>query len=166
MGDPSRMRRLELALAVIAITLAATLLWPRHAWSPPSPYCRGAPPLAGIYHSDRLHVRDRCVVATGLVTRVKYEQYDGDVHLDLRTDDTRLLAAGQDELVVEVIPQDRAVVAIPDVGARVTVVGPWVDDREHGWREIHPAWWISAGRIVPASEAELRAEQSLLRDGR
>ena len=160
------MRRLEIALAAVALALAFALLWPRHAWSPPSPYCRGGPPLAGIYHSDRLHVRDRCVVAAGVVTRVKYEMYDGDVHLDLRTDDARLLANGQDALVVEVIPQDRAVVPIPDVGARVTVVGPWVDDQEHGWREIHPAWWISAGRIVPASAAELRAEQALLRDGR
>ena len=160
------MRRLEIALALLALALAWALLWPRHAWSPPSPYCRTGPPLLGIYHSDRLHVRDRCVVAAGVVTRVKFETYDGDVHFDLRTDDTRLLEKGQDDLVVEVIPQDRSVVPIPDVGARVTVVGPWVDDREHGWREIHPAWWISSGRVVPASDAELRAERILLRDER
>jgi len=160
------MRRLEIVLALVGIALVVGLVWPRHAWSPPSPYCRDGPPLAGIYHSDRLHVRDRCVVATGVVTRVKFETYDGDVHLDLRPSDERLLDAGQQDLVVEVIPQDRAVVAIPDVGANVTVVGPWVDDREHGWREIHPAWWISSGRVVPASEAELQAERTLLRDGR
>lgn len=111
-------------------------------------------------------MRDRCVVAAGVVTRVKFETYDGDVHFDLRTDEPRLLDKGQDDLVVEVIPQDRSVVPIPDVGTRVTVVGPWVDDREHGWREIHPAWWISSGRVVPASDAELRAERTLLRDER
>ena len=48
---------------------------------------------------------------------MKFEEFDGDVHVDLRTDDG-------EKLVVEVIPQDRGVVPIPDTGARVTVVGP------------------------------------------
>jgi hypothetical protein len=160
------MRRVELLLVLLAIVFVAALVWPRHAWSPPSPYCRSGSPLAGVYHEDRLHIRERCVVAAGVVTRVKFEEYDGDVHVDLRTDDKRLLAAGQEDLVVEVIPQDRALVPIPDVGARVTVVGPWVDDLEHDWREVHPAWWISSGRIVPASQAELDAERKLLRGSR
>jgi hypothetical protein len=43
------------------------------------------------------------------------------------------------------------------------VVGPWVDDTAHGWNEIHPAWWISAGRIQPASADELRRVDRLLR---
>jgi hypothetical protein len=63
-----------------------------------------------------------------------------------------------------VIPQDRTRVPIPDQGARITVVGPWVDDLEHGWREVHPAWWISSGRIVPAAPQELDAVRGLLRD--
>ena len=50
---------------------------------------------------------------------MKFEEFDGDVHVGLRTDD------GQ-ALVVEMIPQDRAVVSIPDTGARITVVGPSV----------------------------------------
>jgi hypothetical protein len=66
---------------------------------------------------------------------------------------------------VEVIPQDRGVVPIPDTGARVTVVGPHVWDTAHDWPEIHPAWWISSGRIVPASNRELTRVESLLRDG-
>jgi hypothetical protein len=144
--------------------MGVSLAWPRHAWSPPSPYCRDGPPLAGVYHSNRLHVRDRCVVATGVVTRVVFEKYDGDVHVSLRPDDPRLLGDGDDSLVVEVIPQDRAVVPIPAVASRVTVVGPWVDDLEHGWREVHPAWWISGGRLVPASVHELEAVRALLRD--
>jgi hypothetical protein len=158
-------RRLEIALVLLAAALTAALLWPHGAWSPPSPYCHSGPVLAGVYHSERLHVRDRCVVAAGVVTRVKFEKYDGDVHLDLAPDDRRLLG-GRDELVVEVLPQDRATVPIPAEGTRVTVVGPWVDDVEHGWREIHPAWWISSGRLVPATPPELEAVERLLRSER
>jgi hypothetical protein len=51
---------------------------------------------------------------------------------------------------------------VPAEGARIQVVGPWVEDTQHGWNEIHPAWWVSAGEIEPASEAELRAAQRLL----
>ena len=158
------MRRLELVLGLLVIVLGVSLAWPRHAWSPPSPYCRHGPTLAGVYHTDRLRVRERCVVATGVVTRVVFEEYDGDVHVSLRPDDPRLLGDGDGSLVVEVIPQDRGVVPIPAVDTRVTVVGPWVDDLEHGWREVHPAWWISAGRLVPASARELDAVRGLLRD--
>jgi hypothetical protein len=63
---------------------------------------------------------------------------------------------------VEVIPQDRSRVAVPEESARIQVVGPWVEDSQHGWNEIHPAWWISAGRIQPATAAELRAVQLLM----
>jgi hypothetical protein len=152
------MSTLELSLVVAVGFLAALLLVARpRASPPPSPYCRGGPPLAGVYHPARLEVKHRCVVAAGVVTRVRFEAFDGDVHVGLRTD-------SGDELVVEVIPQDRSVVPIPDTGARVTVVGPSVWDTAHGWAEIHPAWWISAGRIVPASTEELARVQSLLRD--
>ena len=153
------MPRLELALAATIVAFAGLLLIVRpDASPPPSPYCRAGPPLAGVYHSPRLEVKKRCAVAAGVVTKVKFEEYDGDVHLDLRTDDG-------ERLVVEVIPQDRGVVAIPDTGTRVTVVGPRVWDTAHDWPEIHPAWWISSGRIVPASNRELTRVESLLRDG-
>ncbi|MFL6005960.1 MAG: hypothetical protein ACJ744_06925, partial [Gaiellaceae bacterium] len=66
--------------------------------------------------------------------------------------------------VVEVIPQDRAVVPVPETGARVTVVGPRVWDTTHAWPEIHPAWWISSGRIVPATTQESARVESLLGD--
>jgi len=152
------MPRLELALVVAIAAFAGLLLVVRpHASPPPSPYCRPGPPLTGVYHSPRLEVKKRCAVAVGVVTRVKFEEFDGDVHIGLRTDDG-------EKLVVEVIPQDRAVVPIPDTGAHVTVVGPSVLDTAHGWPEIHPAWWISSGRIVPASTQELARVESLLRD--
>jgi hypothetical protein len=134
----------------------------------PSPYCRGGDPLAGVYHPSRLQVKRRCELATGTVQKVKFEEYDGDVHIDLRLDeqDRDLLSDGNDRiggnLVVEVIPQDRLRVAIPDVGAHVSVVGPWVNDTAHDWREIHPAWWISAGTVRPASPQELRRARLLL----
>ena len=138
---------------------------------PPSPYCRSGDPLAGVYHPQRLHVKSRCALASGVVEKVKFEEFDGDVHIDLRPDDAsrHLLSDGNDQvggdLVVEVIPQDRSQVTIPEIGATVTVVGPWVDDETHGWREIHPAWWISSGRIVPATPGELERVRSLLRGG-
>lgn len=107
-------------------------------------------------------------MASGTVERVKFEAYDGDIHIDLRLDepDRRLLLDGNDRiggnLVVEIIPQDRSVVAVPDIGARIVVVGPWVEDTKHGWSEIHPAWWVSAGRIVPATPGELGRVRELL----
>ena len=124
--------------------------------------------MAGVYHLSRLRVKSRCRVAVGTVSKVVFEAYDGDVHVDLRPDPDyeSLLSDGNDRvggnLVVEVIPFDRARVAIPEEGARIEVVGPWVEDDQHGWSEIHPAWWVSAGRIEPATAVELRAAQLLL----
>jgi hypothetical protein len=118
-----------------------------------------------------LNVKSRCAVAAGTVGRVKFEAYDGDIHLDLRLDRgyEHLLDTGNDRvggyLVVELIPQDRSRVAVPAEGARIQVVGPWVADTQHGWNEIHPAWWVSAGRIQPASTTELRRAQFLLQTG-
>src|SRR3954454_5538028 len=155
-----RVPRLELALVAAIVVFAALLLVTRpRPGPPPSPYCREGPPLAGVYHPARLEVKKPCAIAAGVVTKVKFEEFDGDVHVGLRTDDGEVL-------VVEVIPQDRAVVPIPDTGARVTVVGPSVWDSAHGWAEIHRAWWISSGRIVAASAQELARVQSLLRDTR
>jgi hypothetical protein len=153
-------------LLVGVLFLGVRLLRP--AAPPPSPYCRGGNPLAGVYHAQRLKVKSRCKIATGVVKQVKFEEYDGDVHLDLRLDRgyEALLSRGNDQvggnLVVEVIPQDRSRVALPAVGDRISVAGPWVDDAQHDWREIHPAWWISAGRVVPASPLELRRVRLLL----
>ena len=155
---------------MVAVALAVATAAVRDVPVPPSPHCRSSHPLAGVYHPRRLVVKSRCSVASGVVTRVEFEEYDGDVHIDLRVDDDHrgLLSRGNDrvggELVVEVVPEDRSRVRIPPVGARVTVVGPWVDDTHHGWMEIHPAWWISSGRIVPASPVELRRARELLDD--
>ena len=161
------MRRPAIVIGIFLLSCTAACTLRRHA-EPVSPYCRGGPPLAGVYHPQRLVVKSRCRVAVGTVRAVKFEDYDGDVHVDLRLDQAYdgLLGDGNGRvggnLVVELIPQDRSRVAVPEVGVRIQVVGPWVEDTEHGWNEIHPAWWVSAGRIQPATEAELRAVQSLI----
>jgi hypothetical protein len=161
------MRRAAVVIGIFLVSCTAACTLRRHA-EPLSPYCRGGPPLAGVYHPQRLVVKSRCRVAVGTVRAVKFEDYDGDVHVDLRLDQVYdgLLDDGNGRvggnLVVELIPQDRSRVAVPEVDTRVQVVGPWVEDTEHGWNEIHPAWWVSAGRIQPATAAELRAVQSLI----
>ena len=159
------MRPLVVLLVVLTALAAGCSL--RRASPPPSPYCRTDHPLAGVYHPARLQVRKKCIVASGVVDRVKFEQFDGDVHIDLRPDDPKLVSDGNaavgGDLVVEVIPQDRAHVPIPEPGQRIWVIGSWVDDERHGWREIHPAVWISAGGIRPATPSELAAAQRLLR---
>jgi hypothetical protein len=160
------MRRLAPFL-VVALTVGGCAL--RRAGPPPSPFCRSGSPLVGVYHPQRLKVKSRCVRAAGTVEQLKFEDYDGDVHLELRLDasQSRLLARGNDQvggtLIVEIIPWDRSRVRVPTVGQRVEVVGPWVDDTAHGWNEIHPAWWISTGAIDPASAAELHKVDLLLR---
>jgi hypothetical protein len=158
-------RAAVLLLLVLAVVPAGCSLR-RRAEPPPSPYCRGGNPLAGVYHPVRLHVRSRCRVATGIVARVRFEDFDGDVHVELRPDDPRLVNRGNDQvggnLVVEIIPQDRLLVGVPDPGARVSVVGAWVEDTKHGWLEIHPAWLVSPSRILPASPLELAKAKGLL----
>lgn len=159
------------SVLLVLVVLVAGGCYLRRGGPPPSPHCRSGSPLVGVYHAERLKVKSRCRIATGTVEKVKFEEYDGDVHIDLRLDPAyeKLLSDGNDRiggnLVVEIIPQDRARVAVPQVGSRIEVVGPWTDDTEHGWNEIHPAWWISAGSIEPATQEELRAVRLLLQTG-
>ena len=140
----------------------------RRAAPPPSPHCRSGSPLVGVYHPERLRMKSRCQVAVGTVEKVKVELYDGDIHIELRLDPGQdgLLSSGNARvggtLILEIIPWDRARVMVPEAGQRIQVVGPWVDDTAHGWNEIHPAWWISAGTIQPATPDELRRVDRLL----
>ena len=159
------MRPLVLLLVLAVLVAGCTF---RRA-APPSPHCRSGSPLAGVYHPQRLKVKSRCRVAIGTVEKVKAELYDGDIHIELRLDPGQesLLSSGNARvggtLILEIIPWDRSRVLVPEVGQRIEVVGPWVDDTAHGWNEIHPAWWISAGTIQPASKDELQRVDLLLR---
>jgi hypothetical protein len=160
-----RVRALVVGIVLTGIVVGCTL---RRAAPAPSPHCRSGSPLAGVYHPERLKVKSRCRVAVGAVEKVKPELYDGDIHIGLRLDPHQegLLSDGNERvggtLVVEIIPWDRSRVLVPEVGQRIQVVGPWVEDTAHGWNEIHPAWWISAGAIEPASPDELRRADRLL----
>ncbi len=160
-----------LLLLVVVVGAIAARGFRRPPLVASNPYCRRGNPLTGIYHPDRLHVRSRCRIATGTVQAIKFEDFDGDIHIDLRLDDTDrgLLSDGNartgGNLVVEVIPRDRLRVVVPEVGAHVTVAGPWVDDTTHDWREIHPAWWVSAGTILPPTPRELSRATILLNGG-
>jgi hypothetical protein len=160
------MRALVVGIVVAGIVVGCTV---RRSGPPPSPHCRSGSPLVGVYHPERLKVKSRCRIAVGTVEKVKPELYDGDIHIGLRLDANQgeLLSRGNDRLggtlVLEIIPWDRSRVRVPEVGQRIQAVGPWVDDTAHGWTEIHPAWWISAGAIQPASPDELRRADRLLR---
>jgi hypothetical protein len=108
---------------------------------------------------------------TGTVAAV-IPQDDGDYHVDLQLDrgEEGLLngvnvADVNDEIVTEIVPADQsgcapgqpvgednpfdvgtctgADVTIPKVGQRVSEVGPYVLDTNHGWMEIHPVWSVT-----------------------
>jgi hypothetical protein len=109
--------------------------------------------LAGVYHPSRLVVLNPCEYAAGVVDDVRHEE-DGDLHIivHLASAYTHLLDGDnysqQDgDLVVEFMARDGGHLPAPSVGARLAMIGAWVLDSEHGWREIHPVFWDSlAGR--------------------
>lgn len=167
-GHDPGVRTRALLLGIVLLVAVGGWRLIRTGGPPPSPHCRSGDPLAGVYHPSRLVVKSRCRVATGVVEVVRFEPYDGDVHVELRLDEGQdgLLSRGNarlhGNLLAEIVPLDRSRVPVPRVGTRVSVVGPWVDDTTHGWREIHPAWAVSSGDLVPASAEELRRLRLLL----
>ena len=116
-------------------------------------------PHAHVYSPDRLQLLAPCVTVTGVVDAVRSER-DGDYHVLLRLDpgeEKYLNAKNASELgdlvlepVCEVtVTQADAIAAcagysnplrVPPVGSRISVTGPWVLDRDHGWQEIHPVF--------------------------
>ncbi len=146
------------AMCAIVITVAVTLAlrggngdYEGDASSP----C-GAHPFAHVYHRQRLKVLDKCRTVTGAIENIKREP-DGDLHIRLKVDDASLLNqknldAQHGDLVLEPVCEHEVTqedakdacasytgdVTAPPVGTRVTVTGPWVLDKEHGWNEIHP----------------------------
>jgi len=125
-----------------------------------------------VYHGtfstpqDRLKVLDSCITITGKIESAAAED-DGDRHIRLRVDKPfkKLLNAknrtGQKGfLVVEpvcerkVTQKDTLLEKVCNAfhqdlytsklhGKRVTVTGVYVEDQEHGWREIHPVTSIA-----------------------
>lgn len=106
-------------------------------------------PLAGVYHPWRLEVIKPFVTVTGIVERIRREP-DHDFHINLRLDSkyasmindkNRQYESG--DLVVEVIPMDANRVPVPYVGEHISVSGSYVLDKDHGWMEVHPAWYFN-----------------------
>jgi hypothetical protein len=131
---------------------AITATSPLPARSTPSshnPACR-PDPHDGIYSPQRLEVIDPCAEVSGTV-RYADAEADGDTHIGL--DVNPAFAAylniwnhifQQGQLLIEIVPVDRGRgVTAPPPGTPVTVVGPYVLDRPHGWMEIHPVWAIT-----------------------
>lgn len=124
--------------------------------------CTGHDPKEGVYHPDRLIVRNPCLTVTGTVRLVRAEP-DGDFHIRLALDppyanliNERNRAEQQGSLVVEIVcdnpvSQQDAVATCasvssalrlppPSAGAHISVTGPYVIDASHGWMEIHPLY--------------------------
>jgi hypothetical protein len=107
-------------------------------------YCHPGDPLVGVYSPLRLTVKNPCVSVPGVVLSVTQE-HDDDQHIRLGEVDPKWLnevniSRARGSLVVEIVPY--IPVAIPPIGARITVIGPWVLDTETGWLEVHPVWQI------------------------
>lgn len=138
----------------------------------PASLCAGRDSHDHVYNPDRLQVIDPCKTATGTVMFTRREA-DGDWHVGLSLDpgqesllNAKNISDEQGDLVVEIIcalpiTQADAVsacanysnaIAVPAIGARISVTGPYVLDTDHGWKEIHPVWaWIDLGAGAPAS---------------
>lgn len=119
-------------------------------------------PLAGVYHPWRLEVLNPDITVSGTVERVKTEP-DHDWHISVRLNkpyehliNSENVRYEGGNLVVEVIPMDQPHIPRPYVGEHVTVTGAYVDDKDHGWREIHPAWILNGhgtANYTPAAAA-------------
>src|SRR2546430_1878141 len=133
--------------AVLALMLAGTVSASTGRGSAPLSYCPSeAGSVGGVYPPTRLVIMKVCQRASGGVDHVILEQ-DGDLHIRLHLDAAYkgLLnpvntAKQHGDLVVEFMPRDGGHLPKPVAGDRVTLVGAWVTDMEHGWNEIHPVW--------------------------
>ena len=146
-----------------AAVLAGACLLPAAALAAKSPMCRSRP-LAAVYTPKRLLVRNACQVATGTVTWKKHEP-DGDWHLRMKPDKPYggLINAKDihGELVLEIIPADQDRIGVPAIGEHIEVAGAYNLDRDHGWMEIHPVWYVRDLRtgMVQTSPPPTRCEE-------
>ncbi|QQE80424.1 hypothetical protein [Alicyclobacillus sp. SO9] len=117
---------------------------------------------AGVYHTYRFNLINPCKTVSGTVEIVRHEA-DHDYHLDIKLDSQykNLLASGNYKyqhgyLVVEIIPMDQPYVTIPHVGQHATFTGAVVDDKDHGWNEVHPAWLVNGKGKLSYTKAAAR----------
>jgi hypothetical protein len=142
-----RRARARLVTGTVVAAALATLAGIPAGGSGASPAC---PPAArvfkGVYDPTRLALLNRCKAATGRVVAVGSEEVDGDIHIVLSGGTTgRLVSPGNKRpggLVVEFMPRDGGHLPKPRVGDRLTLLGAWVNDTNHAWRELHPVWVV------------------------
>ena len=156
-------RLLPVSLGLILSAMAAA---PAAIAAGPSG-CRRGNPMANVRDPSRLRVVSSCATASGVV-RGGDQQHDDDLDLFLAPDrgSAKLLNDGnrrntRNALLLEIVPADQpgcrpghpvrfgtctgANLRPPKAGSHVTVTGPYVLDRAHGWMEIHPVWRITPG---------------------
>jgi hypothetical protein len=119
--------------------------------------------LAGIYHPARLQVMNACETVSGTVDKVIHEA-DKDYHIRLKLDsqyanliNAKNTSQQYGDLVVEIIPMDAGKVPVPAVGQHISVTGAYVKDNDHGWMEIHPAWFINGQGSASYTQADANA---------
>jgi len=104
--------------------------------------------LDGVYHPVRLVIMKACQRATGVIAKIRAIEEDGDLHILYKLDpnyvglknDVNDSGSPHGNLIVEFMPRDGGHLPRPKPGDRVTLVGAWVNDTEHGWNELHPVW--------------------------
>ena len=106
-------------------------------------------PLQGMIvhpqHPAKLNVLKACQTYQGVVVRV-YHNDDGDWVFDVRPDPgyggfLSNHAEVPGTLHAEIIPAHP--LRVPRVGDHVAIIGTWVLDTIHHWKEIHPVWTIT-----------------------
>ena len=143
-------------LVLVAAGLALLGLGTGSARSTSASVCPSASKvLKGVYHPSRLTVLSPCKKGAGVVMDVKVESGsggDGDVHIQLQLDPAYVSlknavndAKQKGNLVVEYMPRDGGHLPKPKVGQHLVLVGAWVLDTQHGWRELHPVWSVKVG---------------------
>lgn len=106
----------------------------------------------GVYRPSRLVLQQGivCQRAVGTVRSVRKED-DGDLHIGVELSSgykTLINTANVNHqhgwLVVEFMARDARHLPKPSVADKVTIVGAWVLDTQHGWMELHPVWRMIA----------------------
>ncbi|HEY4411035.1 MAG TPA: hypothetical protein VGO87_14245 [Acidimicrobiia bacterium] len=151
----------RLLSGIAGLVLITVGLTPATAGAAPSG-CRSGDPLANVRDPKRLHVVSRCATASGVI-QTGSRQHDDDLDVFLKPDpgsakllNDRNRRSTRNSLLLEIVPADQpgcrpgkpvrfgtctgANLRAPRSGTHVTVTGPYVLDRDHGWMEIHPVW--------------------------
>lgn len=165
-GEHVKRRLLPAAIMLLGIVIAVGLVAIRARASSPSSRTCDQALWEHVYHGtfptakDRLKPIDECKTVTGTLHFVRHKK-DGDTHLRLDVDPefksllNKKNAAEKNMLVVESMcdknptQNDTVTEGVcndwhqrlykPSMdGQRVSVTGAYVEDEQHGWREIHP----------------------------